>query len=64
MALEHLRTSLTKGNLWLDILSELQQSDATPGRLRSRDLDKKGFAPAAFTFYQTMRESPQASVVG
>jgi len=54
LALEHLRTSLTKGNLWLYILSELQLNDATPGELRSRVLDKRGFAPAAITFYSVI----------
>lgn len=54
LALEHLRTSLTKGNLWLYILSELQLSDATPGELRLRVLDKRGFAPAAITFYSVI----------
>lgn len=51
LALEHLRISLTKRNLWFYILSELQLNDATPGELRSRVLDKRGFAPAAITFY-------------
>lgn len=54
MALDHLRTSLTKGNLWLYILSELQPNDATPGELRSRVLDKMEFAPAAITFYSVI----------
>jgi DNA-binding PadR family transcriptional regulator len=54
LALEHLRTSLTKGNLWLYILSELQLNDATPGELRCRVLDKRGFAPAAITFYSVI----------
>ena len=54
MALEHLRTSLTKGNLWLYILSELQLGDATPGEIRSRVLGKNGFAPAAITFYSVI----------
>jgi DNA-binding PadR family transcriptional regulator len=42
---------LTKGNLWLYILSELQLGDATPGEIRSCVLGKRGFAPAAITFY-------------
>ena len=54
MALEHLKTSLTKGNLWLYILSELQAGDATPGEIRSSVLDKRGFAPAAITFYSVI----------
>jgi DNA-binding PadR family transcriptional regulator len=54
LALEHLRTSLTKGNLWLYILSELQLGNATPSEIRSRVLDKRGFAPAAITFYSVI----------
>lgn len=54
MALDHLKTSLTKGNLWLYILSELQLSGATPGELRSHVLSKRGFAPAAITFYSVI----------
>ncbi len=54
MAYEHLQSSLTRGNLWLYILSELQASDATPGEIRSRVLRKQGFAPAAITFYSVI----------
>ncbi len=54
MAYEHLQSSLTRGNLWLYILSELRTGDATPGQLRSRVLGKQGFAPAAITFYSVI----------
>jgi PadR family transcriptional regulator PadR len=54
LTLEHLRTLLTKGNLWLYILSELQLGDATPGEIRSRVLDRRGFTPAAITFYSVI----------
>ncbi|MGD0145350.1 MAG: PadR family transcriptional regulator [Nitrososphaerales archaeon] len=63
MALDHLRTSLTKGNLWLYILSELQLGDATPSEIRSRVLAKRGFAPAAITFYSVIYRLRQEGLV-
>ena len=51
MAYSHLRTSLTKGNLWLYVLAELSSGECTPGELKARVETKYGFAPAAITFY-------------
>ncbi|MGD0395671.1 MAG: hypothetical protein ABSB26_02015 [Nitrososphaerales archaeon] len=46
---------MTKGNLWLYVLSELRLSDAMPGEIHSRVFDKRGFAPAAITFYSGLQ---------
>jgi PadR family transcriptional regulator PadR len=54
LAYEHLRSSLTKGNLWLYVLAELEAGDATPGELRTKVEEKHGFAPAAITFYSVV----------
>ena len=54
MAFDHFRSSLTRGNLWLYVLSELELGDATPGELRTRVEKKHGFAPAAITFYSVI----------
>ena len=54
MALEHLRHTLTKGNLWLYILSELAKGDATPAELRVRVVRRHGFSPAVITFYSVL----------
>ncbi|MBI3858764.1 MAG: PadR family transcriptional regulator [Thaumarchaeota archaeon] len=54
MAFAHLRESMTRGNLWLYILSELRHGKATPGELRSRVGGKHGFTPAAITFYTVL----------
>jgi DNA-binding PadR family transcriptional regulator len=51
LAFEHLRGSLTKGNLWLYVLSELEQGDASPGEIRQKVEGKHGFVPAPITFY-------------
>ena len=51
MAYEHLRASLTKGNLWLYVLAELAAGEGTPRDLKGRVESKYGFAPAAITFY-------------
>lgn len=51
MAFEHLRGSLTKGNLWLYILSELARGDASPGEIRRKVEGRHGFVPAPITFY-------------
>lgn len=51
MAYDHLRSSLTRGNLWLYVLSELEAGEGTPSDLRSRVAKKHGFAPAGITFY-------------
>ena len=54
MAFEHLRSALTRGNLWIYILSELRTGDATPKGLRSQVKTAHGFSPAAITFYSVL----------
>ncbi|QQG49046.1 MAG: PadR family transcriptional regulator [archaeon] len=54
MALEHLRSSLTKGNLWLYILAELKRRDQTPGELRAAVERGHSFSPAPITFYSVI----------
>ena len=54
MAYRHLRSTLTRGNLWIYILSELRKGDATPGALRSQVQKVHGFSPAAITFYSVL----------
>ncbi len=54
MAFEHLRLSLTKGNLWLYILSELRAGNASPSELRHRVNQRHRFSPAAITFYSVL----------
>jgi DNA-binding PadR family transcriptional regulator len=49
-----LRSSLTRGNLWLYVLAELRLGDATPGEIRKRVGEKHGFNPAAITFYSVI----------
>lgn len=51
MAYEHLRVSLTKRNLWLYVLAELETGDGTPSELRAKVSSRYGFSPAAITFY-------------
>ena len=54
LAFEHLRSTLTRGNLWIYVLSELQKGAATPGALRSQVQKVHGFSPAAITFYSVL----------
>ena len=54
MAFEHLRSSLTRGNLWLYVLAELEKSDASPAEIRKSVEGRHGFAPAAITFYSVI----------
>ena len=54
MAFEHLRASMTKGNLWMYILFELKRGDASPARIRADVSARRGFAPAAITFYSVL----------
>ncbi|MBI3840497.1 MAG: PadR family transcriptional regulator [Thaumarchaeota archaeon] len=62
MAFEHLRSSLTKGNLWLYVLSELQVGDATPGELKLK-VERRGFSPAAITFYSVIYKLKREGLV-
>ncbi len=54
VAYEHLRESLTKGNLWLYVLSALEANAAGPVELRKLVEAKHGFAPATITFYSVI----------
>ncbi len=54
MAYEHLRDSLTKGNLWLYILAALSETPRTPVELRAMVKDRHGFSPATITFYSVL----------
>ncbi|MDV3278633.1 MAG: PadR family transcriptional regulator [Nitrososphaerales archaeon] len=54
MAYERLRESLTRGNLWLYILTTLEGSDASPGEVRERVRERFGFSAAGITFYSVL----------
>ncbi len=54
MAMERLRSTLTKGNLWLYILSLLTESPAYPGEIKENVESKYGFSPATITFYSVL----------
>ena len=54
LAFEHLRSSLTRGNLWLYVLAELETSNASPAEIRKSVEAKHGFAPATITFYSVI----------
>jgi DNA-binding PadR family transcriptional regulator len=54
LAYEHLRDSLTKGNLWLYILAALSDAPRTPVELRALVKERHGFAPAVITFYSVL----------
>lgn len=54
MAYEHLRDSLTRGNLWLYILSALEKEPLSPPELRKKVKRDHSFAPAAITFYSIL----------
>jgi PadR family transcriptional regulator PadR len=54
LAYEHLRVSLTKGNLWLYVLTALEERPATPTKLKTLVAEKHGFAPATITFYSVL----------
>ena len=54
MAYQHLKESLTRNNLWIYILSTLEEGPATPGEIRKKVLARYGFSPAAITFYSVL----------
>ncbi len=54
MAFEHLRGSLTRGNLWLYLLRALEAGPATPVELKSIVEQRHGFTPATITFYSVI----------
>ena len=51
LAYERLNNSVTKGNLWLYILTELEAREASPPELRERVREKYGVNAASITFY-------------
>ena len=54
MAYEHLRDGLTKGNLWVYILSVLEGGPCAPRRLKGEVRRRYGFSPATITFYSVL----------
>ena len=54
MAYEHLRDSVTKGNLWIYILSALEAGEASPSEVRERVNEKFGVAAASITYYSVL----------
>lgn len=54
MAYRHLNESLTRGNLWLYILSTLERSRASPGEIRKTVRTDFGFTAASITFYSVL----------
>ena len=54
MALEHLRESITKGNLWLYILKALEDRPSTPVEAKAAVKRAHSFAPATITFYSVL----------
>ena len=54
MAYEHLKESLTRSNLWIYILSALEDGPATPGEIRRKVQSRHSFSPAAITFYSVL----------
>ena len=45
---------MTKGNLWIYILKELEDQPATPAELKRIVEEKHGFSPAVITFYSVI----------
>lgn len=54
MAYEHLRESLTRGNLWVYILSVLESGPASPSEIKKKVTARYGFSPAGITFYSVL----------
>ena len=54
MAYARLRDSITKGNLWLYLLTELETGEASPRDLRERVKEKFGVTAASITFYSVI----------
>ena len=63
MAFEHLRSTLTRDNLWLYILAELAEGDATPREIRDRVVKSEGFEPATITFYSVLYKLKRQGLV-
>jgi len=54
VAYEHLKDSLTRGNLWIYVLSALDAGPATPGEIKKKVQSRHGFSPATITFYSVL----------
>jgi DNA-binding PadR family transcriptional regulator len=54
MAYARLRNSITKGNLWLYMLTELETGGASPRELRERVKERFGVTAASITFYSVI----------
>ncbi len=54
MAFDHLRTSLTRGNLWLYVLSVLAENPSSPQGIKRLVKARYGFSPATITFYSVL----------
>lgn len=54
MAVEHLRNSITKQNLWLYILSSLRGGPDSPSEVKREVESRFGFSPAKITFYTVL----------
>mgnify|MGYP001590101173 CR=1 FL=1 len=63
MALDHLRDSITKQNLWLYVLSILSEGPASPAEIEKGVLSKFGFSPARITFYAVLYNLKRESLV-
>ena len=63
LAYEHLRNSLTKGNLWLYVLSALEEKPSSPGDIKQLVYRRFGFAPATITFYSVLYKLRQEELV-
>ncbi len=64
MAVEHLRNSITKQNLWLYILSSLRGGPASPSELEREVESNFGFSPAKITFYTVLYKLRKEGLVG
>jgi DNA-binding PadR family transcriptional regulator len=54
LAYEHLRESLTKGNLWLYILATIEDGPCAPVEMKAAVKREHGFEPATITFYSVL----------
>jgi len=63
LAFVHLRDSLTKGNLWIYILKELQIHPCTPADLKRIVERRHGFSPAVITFYTVIYKLQREGLV-
>jgi DNA-binding PadR family transcriptional regulator len=54
LAIEHLRDTLTKQNLWLYILTFLDKHQASPSEIKDGVQSIFNFSPAAITFYTVL----------